>query len=98
MVVVLSMAGDQVPEILFVEIIGKATTLSPTQIAGIGLNVGVTAGFTKMVKVWVVAHWPAFGVKVYVVVAALLIAGDHVPIMLLRDVVGNSASGSPIQI
>ena len=37
----------------------------------------------------VVAHWPVVGVKVYVVVAVLLIAGDQVPLIALFDVVGN---------
>ena len=31
------------------------------------------------------AHCPDVGVKVYVVVAVLLMAGDHVPVMLLFD-------------
>ena len=37
----------------------------------------------------VVAHCPVVGVKVYVVVAVLLIVGDHVPLIALFDVVGN---------
>ena len=36
----------------------------------------------------VVAHCPADGVKVYCVIAWLLIAGDHVPVIPLRDVFG----------
>ena len=42
-----------------------------------------------------VAHWPASGVKVYVVVVivksgvTLLKAGDHVPVIPFKDVVGN---------
>jgi len=34
---------------------------------------------------------------VYVVVAVLLIAGDHVPIMLFSEVVGNGAIVDPAQ-
>jgi hypothetical protein len=34
------------------------------------------------------AHCPAVGVNVYVVVAVLFIAGDQVPVMLLFEVVG----------
>mgnify|MGYP003394261614 FL=1 len=51
----------------------------------------VTLGFITIVMVVVVAHCPAVGVKVYVVVAVLFIAGDQVPIIavLLVDVVGN---------
>jgi hypothetical protein len=43
----------------------------------------------------VVAHCPAVGVNVYVVVAVLLIAGDHVPVMLLLDVVGKAGIEVP---
>jgi hypothetical protein len=35
----------------------------------------------------VVAHSPTPGVKVYVVVAVLLIAGDHVPVIPLVELV-----------
>jgi hypothetical protein len=57
----------------------------------------VGSGFTVMVIVVVVAHCPAVGVNVYVVVAVLLIAGDHVPVMLLFDVVG-SVNVPPLHI
>jgi len=40
------------------------------------VKVGVVGWFTVTVIVAVVAHNPAVGVKVYVVVAVLLIAGD----------------------
>jgi len=48
-----------------------------------------------MVIVVVVAHWPAEGVNVYVVVAVLFIAGDHVPVKPLLDVVGKGANAAP---
>ena len=51
-----------------------------------------------MVSVVVVAHNPAVGVKVYVVVAVLFNAGAQVPVMPLFDVVGNAASAAPEQI
>ena len=41
----------------------------------------------------VVAHWPAAGVNVYVVVPitdVLITAGDHVPVMPSTDVPGNN--------
>ena len=44
--------------------------------------------FTETVIVAVEAHWPAFGVKVYVVVALLFTAGLHVPEMPLFETVG----------
>jgi hypothetical protein len=48
-----------------------------------------------MVKVVVVAHWPAVGVNVYVVVAELFIAGLHVPVIPLLEVVGNVEIEAP---
>ena len=54
--------------------------------------------FTVMVIVAVVAHNPAVGVKVYKVVAALFMAGDQVPVMLLFEVVGRAAKVPPAQI
>jgi hypothetical protein len=51
-----------------------------------------------MVKVAVVTHCPASGVKVYVVVAVLSKAGDQLPVYPLFDVVGNAGNVSPLQI
>ena len=48
----------------FVELVGKALSVAPEQIAAIGSNVGVTFGLTVIVNVVVVAHCPAVGVKV----------------------------------
>ena len=89
-------AGDQVPVIPFVEIVGSVNE-PPLQIGAIALNVGVTGAPTFTVNVAVVAHWPAFGVKVYVVVEVLLIAGDQVPVILFVEVVG-SVNDPPLQI
>ena len=44
------------------------------------------------------AHRPAVGVKVYVVVCVLFNAGDHVPVIPLFDVVGNADKLTPEQI
>jgi hypothetical protein len=60
-------------------------------------NVGVTGWFTVTLIVAVVAHCPAVGVNVYVVVAALFTAGDHVPVILLFEVVGSEIV-PPLQI
>jgi hypothetical protein len=54
-VVVLSIAGDQVPVIPFVEAV-ESVNVPPEQIAAIGLNVGVVDGFTVTLNVVVVAH------------------------------------------
>ena len=43
------------------------------------------------------AHWPAFGVKVYVVVAVLFIAGLQVPVNPLFDVAGSAGIVDPAQ-
>jgi hypothetical protein len=50
-----------------------------------GLKIGVSFGFTVIVSVAVVAHCPALGVKVYVVVLVLSSAGDQVPVMPVID-------------
>lgn len=60
----MSRAGDQVPVYPFSEVVGKADSAIPAQLGGTGVNVGRIFGFTSMVKVAVVAHWPTVGVKV----------------------------------
>ena len=64
MVAVLFKAGDHVPMMPLVDIVGNAAKAVPEHIAATGLNVGVVPGVTVMVKVVVVAHWPTLGVKV----------------------------------
>lgn len=56
--------GFQVPDILFVELEGKAGAEAPSQIPNIELKVGVTFGTMVILKVVVCAHCPASGVKV----------------------------------
>ena len=65
-VAVLSRAGDQLPVIgvAFVDDVGNGANTAPEQIGATALNVGVMFGLTVMVKVVVVAHCPAVGVKV----------------------------------
>ena len=63
-VVVLSKAGDQVPVIPLVEVVGNADKVAPEQIGATALNVGVIFGLTVIVSVVVVAHCPAVGVNV----------------------------------
>jgi hypothetical protein len=62
-VAVLLFAGDQVPVIPLLEVVGKVK-LPPEQIGATWVNVGVVCGFTVTVSVVVVAHCPAVGVKV----------------------------------
>ena len=97
-VAVLFSAGAQVPVIPLLEVVGRAERVAPEQIAATGVNVGVMFGLTVMVSVVVVAHCPAVGVKVYVVVAVLFSAGAQVPVMPLLDVVGRAERVAPEQI
>ena len=63
-VVLLTAAGDQVPEIPFAEVPGSVGTAAPLQIIGKTENVGVLLGVTVCVNVVVSAHCPAEGVNV----------------------------------
>ena len=49
-------AGDQVPVMPLVDVVGKAVNVAPEQIGATAVNVGVIFGLTVMVKVVVVAH------------------------------------------
>src|SRR5882757_5005245 len=80
------------------DVVGSAASTAPEQIATTGVNVGVMLAVTVIDNVVVVAHCPAVGVNVYVVVAVLFNAGAHVPVIPLVEVVGNAASGSPEHI
>ena len=51
-----------------------------------------------MVIVVELAHWPAVGVNVYIVVTVLFTAGDHVPVIPLVDTVGKGAITAPLHI
>jgi len=62
--VVLSKAGDQVPVIPLLEVVGKGVNVAPEQIGVTAVNAGVVLVFTVIVKVAVVAHCPGSGVKV----------------------------------
>jgi hypothetical protein len=63
----------------------------------VSLNETVGTGLTEIVNKAVVAHIPDVGVKVYNVVAVLLIAGDHVPVILLLEIKGNDNPIIPLQ-
>ncbi len=45
-IAVLFNAGDQLPAILLVDVVGNALNVAPEQIAGTCVNVGVVNGFT----------------------------------------------------
>ena len=61
---VLFNAGDHVPVIPLLEVVGKAVKVCQLQIGPTAVKVGNTFGFTVMVKVVVLAHCPAVGVNV----------------------------------
>ena len=63
-VAVLFSAGAHVPVMPLLDVVGKAESVAPEHIGATALNVGVTFGFTVIVKVVVVAHCPAVGVNV----------------------------------
>ena len=54
MVAVLFTAGDHVPVILLLDVVGNAANEAPLQIGATCVKVGVTFGFTVMVMVAVV--------------------------------------------
>ena len=97
-VAVLLIAGDQVPVIPLFDVVGNADKVAPEQIEFTCVNVGVGFGLTEIVIFAIVAHSPKVGVNTYVVVAVLSIAGDHVPVIPLFDVVGNADKVTPEQI
>ena len=80
------------------EVVDNGFNVPPAQMGATAVKVGVIFGLTVIVNDVGVAHCPAVGVNVYVVVTVLLIAGVHVPAIPLFDVVGNAASASPEQI
>jgi hypothetical protein len=63
-VAVLFRAGDQVPVIPLIDVVGSAERAAPEQMGATAANVGVIFGLTVIVNVAVVAHCPAVGVKV----------------------------------
>lgn len=96
--VLLTVAGDHVPGMPFVDVAGSVGAVVPEQNAGICVNAGVTTGFTVMLIVVDVAQKLPFGVNVYVPEAVLLtVAGDHVPVIPLVDVAGNTGAVEPAQ-
>ena len=97
-VAILLNAGDQVPTIPLLEVVGKAANVAPKQIGDTWAKVGVVFGFTTIVIVATEAHCPAFGVNVYNVVVMLFNAGDQVPVIPLVDVAGKSTKVPPMLI
>ena len=95
---VLMVDGDHVPLIPLLEVAGKVPGVALWQYGPKELNVGFTTVFTVIVNPDVVAHCPAAGVNVYVVVFVLSSAGDHVPVIPLSEVVGKAVNVPPAHI
>ena len=57
-------AGDHVPVMPLLEVVGNGAITLPEQTGGVCVKVGVTVELTVMVIVAVVAHCPAAGVNV----------------------------------
>ena len=96
---VLFNAGDQLPVIPLVDVVGKAGSGSPAHIGATALNAGVTFGLTVTVYVVVVPHCPLFGVNVYTPLAVLLtVAGLQVPVIPFEEVAGKVTTEAPAQI
>jgi hypothetical protein len=94
-VAVLIVAGLQVPVIPLLEVVGRAGAVAFWQSGPIAVNVGVTCAVITISIVTGTAHCPAVGVNVYVVVpavAVLIVAGVHVPVMPLFDVIGRAGA------
>ena len=91
----LIVAGLHVPVMPLFDVVGRTGAVLFWHNGPIAVNNGVICGFITIVSVAVIAHWPAAGVNVYVVVPAvtvLIVAGLHVPGMPLFDVVGNAGA------
>jgi len=95
---VLFNAGDHIPEIPLLDVVGRALSVFPLQIGATAVKDGVIIGLTVIVIVAVLAHCPVLGVNVYVVVLVLFNAGDHVPVIPLFEVVGSGFNTPPLQI
>jgi hypothetical protein len=94
---VLMAAGLHIPVMPLLDVAGNAGAAAFTQRGPMAVNTGVICTSIVIFNVAVVAHWPAVGVKVYVVVPTtdvLIVAGDHVPVMPLLDIAGNTGAAA----
>ena len=57
-------AGDHVPGMPLIEVVGNGDKKAPEQIGAIGAKSTMAFGFTVIVNVAVLAHCPTVGVKV----------------------------------
>lgn len=92
---VLMVDGLHVPVTPLFEVVGNTGAVAFWQSGPTAVNVGVSRVVMVISIVVVLPHWPAFGVKVYVVVPSvdvLMVAGFHVPVIPLLEIVGNAGA------
>ena len=95
----LTVDGLHVPDTPLFDIVGNTGAVEPLQIGVCGVNAGTICDVTVTVSVAVVAHNPVAGVNVYVPVCVLLtVAGLHVPVTPLLDIVGRTGAADPLHI
>lgn len=94
-VTVLFNAGLQLPVTPLSEVVGKGDNAEPTHTGGTCVNIGTILGVTVTVMLAVVAHCPAVGVNVYVVVLVLFQAGLQLPVTPLVEVVAKGDAMVP---
>src|SRR4026207_1013811 len=93
-------AGFHVPVIPLLDSVGNAGAVAPTQSGPIAVNTGVICAAIVISIDAGLAHSPAAGVNVYVVVpaaAVLMVAGFQVPLIPLLDIAGNTGAVAPMQ-
>ena len=93
-------AGLQVPVMPFVEVVGKVPGVAPKQYVPRAVNEGVILLLTVTIIVVFTAHWPAAGVKVYIIVPAVEVFnvdGLQVPFIPFVEVVGKVPGVAPTQ-
>ena len=91
----LIVAGLHVPLMPSIEVVGNAVAADPWQNGPMGAKLTATSGLIVILMVAVEAHWPGFGVNVYVVVptfAVFIVAGLHVPEIPSVDLEGRTGA------
>ena len=92
-------AGFQIPVIPFNDVTGKLGAVDPWQRGPITENEGSTGASTIMFKGELVAHCPAVGVNVYVVVPGVVVLTKafQLPVIPLSETEGNTGAVDPSQ-
>jgi uncharacterized membrane protein YoaT (DUF817 family) len=98
LVVLFIVAGVHVPVTPLGDVVASVGAVDPAQKAGMAAKSGTTLGVTVTFSVCVVAHTPAVGVKRYdPLVVLFIVAGLHVPVTPLGDVVASVGAVDPAQ-